>query len=67
MGHNVDLGMFGMCSIRCKSCGSDLELEEVDIDCDIKTHHPMTFELNLTCTKCENENYFKFKIIEVRD
>lgn len=67
MGHNVDLGMFGMCSIRCKNCGKDLELDDVDIDCDLKTHHPMTFELSLTCNKCESENSFIFSIKEERD
>lgn len=69
MGHNVDLGVFGFCSIRCKGCGRDLDLSEVDIDCDVKTHHPMSFELNLQCCEddCQTENEIKFKIIEDKD
>ena len=66
MGHNVDLGMFGMCAIRCKHCGKDLDLSEVDIDCDLKTHHPMSFELNLDCD-CGKESNFTFRILEERD
>jgi hypothetical protein len=66
MGHNVDLSNFGMCAIRCQQCGAELDLSEVDIDCDLKTHNPMVFELNLQCTECEEENHFKFKIVEVR-
>ena len=64
MGHNVDLGNFGMCAIRCKKCGKDLDLSEVDIDCDLKTHNPMTFELSLYCMKCEEESEIKFEIKE---
>lgn len=67
MGHNVDLGFFGMCSIRCKNCGTDLDLSEVDIDCDLTTHNPMCFELDLQCSDCDTDNHFKFKIVEVRD
>ena len=66
MGHNVDLGTFGMCAIRCKKCGKDLELDEVDIDCDLTTHNPMCFELNLQCFECEHENEIKFKIVEMK-
>ena len=66
MGHNVDLGVFGMCSIRCKGCGRDLDLSEVDIDCDINTHNPMGFELNIQCTSedCETKNEIRFSIKE---
>ena len=64
MGHNVDLGVFGMCAIRCKKCGKDLDLSEVDIDCDVQTHNPMTFELFLRCYECAEENEIKFRIIE---
>jgi len=64
MGHNVDLGFFGMSAIRCKKCGKDLDLSEVDIDCDLSTHNPMTFELDLPCYECEEQNNIKFKIVE---
>ena len=64
MGHNVDLGVFGMCAIRCSKCGKDLDLEEVDIDCDLQTHNPMTFELSLQCFECEENNEIKFRIME---
>ena len=67
MGHNVDLGSFGMCAIRCKKCGKDLDLSEVDIDCDLTTHHPMSFELNLQCYECEEDNEIKFSILEVKE
>ena len=67
MGHNVDLGCFGMCAIRCKKCGKDLDLSEVDIDCDLTTHNPMTFELGLQCYECEENNEIKFSIKEVKD
>ena len=64
MGHNVDLTEFGMCSIRCKECGKDLDLTEVDIDCDLNSHNPMCFELSLQCYECEEENEIKFIIKE---
>jgi len=64
MGHNIDLTEFGMCAIRCKTCGKDLDLTEVDIDCDLKTHNPMCFELNLYCYECEADNNIKFSIKE---
>ena len=67
MGHNVSLYSFGMCSIRCEKCGHDLDLDEVDIDCDLGTHNPMTFELSLQCTDCEHENNKKFFIKEIND
>ena len=66
MGHNVDLGCFGMCAIRCKNCGKDLDLYDVDVDCDLKTHNPMCFELSLQCYDCEKGNKFKFRIVEER-
>lgn len=66
MGHNIDLGMFGMNAIRCKSCGKDLDLSEVDIDCDLKTYHPMQFELSLDCFGCGKKNEFQFRIVESR-
>jgi len=64
MGHNVDFGLLGLCAIRCKNCGKDLDISEVDIDCDLTTHNPMSFELSLQCCECEEENEIKFKIIE---
>ena len=67
MGHNIGLGVFGMCSIRCKRCGKDLDLSEVDIDCDVTTHTPMTFELHLPCYECEKQNEIKFRIIQVEE
>jgi len=65
MGQNVNLTQFGMCAIRCKKCGKDLDLSEVDIDCDMNTNESMTFELNLNCYECEEqtENEIKFRII----
>jgi len=67
MGHNVDFRLLGMCAIRCKKCGKELDLSEVDIDCDLGTHHPMSFELSLQCYECEEENEFKFNIIEEKN
>ena len=67
MGHNVDLREFGLCSIRCKKCGRDLDLSEVDVDCDLNSHNPMCFELNLQCFACEENNNIKFKVIEVKE
>ena len=67
MGHNVDLRLFGMCAIRCKNCGKDLDLSEVDIDCDVKTHHPMEFKLNLQCYDCDKESEYIFRIVEQHD
>lgn len=64
MGHNVDLTGFGMCSIRCVRCGKDLDLSEVDIDCDLTSHCSMSFELSLQCYKCQKENIKKFRIIQ---
>jgi hypothetical protein len=62
MGHNVDLGMFGVTSIKCKNCGKDLDLSETDIDCDIITHNPMMFELHTLCYECDYNNKIKFEI-----
>ena len=67
MGNNIDFARLGMNSIRCNKCGKDLDLEEVDIDCDLKTHNPMTFELSLQCFECEENNEIKFRIIEVKE
>ena len=64
MGRNIDFREFGMCNIRCKKCGKDLDLSEVDIDSDLKTHHPMHFELNLQCYECEEENEINFRLVE---
>ena len=64
MGRNIDMSEFGMCSIRCKACGKDLDISEVDIDSDLKTHNPMCFELNLPCFECEEQNEIKFSIKE---
>jgi hypothetical protein len=64
MGHNIDLNEFGMCAIRCKQCGKDLDLSEVDIDCDLSSHNPMSFELSLQCYECEHDNELKFRIIQ---
>ena len=64
MGRNIDLTEFGMCAIRCKKCGKDLDLSEVDIDCDLSTHNPMGFNLSLQCYECEEDNEIKFKIVE---
>ena len=66
MGNNIELGIFGMCSIRCKSCGKDLDLSEVDIDCDVNSHHPMSFELNIQCYECGENNEIEFEIKEVK-
>lgn len=66
MGHNVDLGFLGMCAVRCSSCGRDYDLEEIDIDCDVKTHRSMEFELSLQCQHCENEEEKTFRIVEDR-
>jgi len=67
MEHNVDLGVFGLCSIRCSKCGKDLDLSEVDIDCDVQTHHPMSFKLNLQCAECEEENEINFNVVEAKN
>ena len=66
MGRNIDLSEFGLCSIRCKKGGKDLDLSEVDIDCDLKSRHPMSFDLDLQCYECDEENNLIFKIIEVK-
>ena len=67
MGHNIDLTEFGMCAIRCKKCGKDLDLTEVDVDCDLKSRNPMSFELSLQCFECEEDNDIDFRIIEVKE
>jgi len=64
MGRNIDLREFGLCAIRCRQCGKDLDLSEVDIDCDLKSRHPMSFTLSLTCYECEHENEIEFFIKE---
>ena len=64
MGHNIDLSGFGLCSIRCEKCGKDLDLSEIDIDCDLTTHQPMNFDLSLQCYECEHNNEKTFSIKE---
>jgi hypothetical protein len=64
MGRNIDLSEFGLCAIRCSKCGKDYDLSEVDIDCDLKTRHPMNFTLSLQCGECDNEEQKSFRIIE---
>ncbi len=67
MGRNIDFEEFGLTAIRCKKCGKDLDLSEVDIDCDLSTHNPMSFELSLQCYECEEENKIKFRVIEEKE
>ena len=67
MGHNVDLGAFGLCNLKCQRCKEELDLSEVDIDCDVHTHHPMQFEMELQCSNCQETNKFVFDIIEEED
>lgn len=62
MGQNVDLTEFGLCNLKCKQCKELLDLTEVDIDCDLKTHNPNTFELNIQCFECHKDNEMKFEI-----
>lgn len=66
MGHNVDLGVFGI-TLNCKTCKKPLDISEVDIDCDITTHHPMQFTLSIQCLECEKENEFILDICEEHD
>jgi hypothetical protein len=64
MGHNVDFRGFGIFNIKCKTCGKEFDLSDVDIDCDLATHSPMCFELDLYCDNCNDCKTIKFKIIE---
>ena len=66
MGRNIDLGEFGMCAIRCEKCGKDLDISELDIDCDLKSHNPMCFDLSIDCQECDHENNKRFNIIEAK-
>ena len=66
MGHNIDLTEFGMCAIRC-SCGAELDLTEVDMDCDIKSNNPMKFKLSYQCSDCDKEGEIKFRIVEEKE
>jgi hypothetical protein len=66
MGHNVDLGSFGMV-VKCSRCKEPLDLSEIDIDCDLTTHSPMSFELSTQCLNCQKENEFVFDILERKD
>jgi len=65
MGHNVDLGFFGMQDIACRTCKTVIDISEVDIDCDLHSNTTMRFHLNLMCENCEKENQFSFKIVRV--
>ncbi len=68
MGHNVDLGVFGIV-LRCQRCKKDLDLSEVDIDCDVLSHSPMNFELSIQCLnpKCDFYNYIEINMVEEVD
>ncbi len=66
MGHNIDFKEFGMSAIRCKDCGSNLEVEEVDIDCDLSTEKDMSFILSIYCNHCEETKDVEFKLVEVK-
>ena len=64
MGHNIDMREFGLCNIKCSVCNNDLseELSELDMDCDLKSHNPNCFELNVQCFNCHHNNEIKFEI-----
>ena len=63
MGHNVDLGEFGLCGLKCKRCGVELDISEVDIDCDTKSHRTNQFELSVQCSECQNDNDFRINLV----
>lgn len=69
MGHNVDLRMFGIDDIKCGQCGKPYtdELEEVDIDCDLKDVTVGQFTLNLQCFKCHENTEIDYIITLVKD
>lgn len=67
MGHNIDFRDFGMCDIKCAKCGKELDYNDLDIDCDLKTHHPMHFELYMYCYNCEETCKRLFKITEIKE
>ena len=67
MDTNLDLGEFGICGLKCKNCDEELDISEIDITSEIKTHNPFCFDLELFCEECENENVFKFEIKNITE
>lgn len=62
MGHNIDLSFFGICNLKCKKCKEIIDLSEIDIDCDLNTHNPFYFDLNIQCQECHENTEFNFEI-----
>jgi len=62
MGHNVDFGTLGLCNLKCQRCNEELDISEIDIDCDLTSHNPFCFDLDIQCYECEKDNLFKFEI-----
>ena len=67
MGHNIDLREFGLTGLKC-CCGNDLneEISELDMDCDLSSHNPMCFEIEIQCFNCEKETEFKFELVRLK-
>jgi hypothetical protein len=59
MGRNIDLTDLGLntWNILCPYCKESAKdnLDEVDLDCDIKSHSPNTFIVNTHCYNCDND------------
>lgn len=68
MGHNVDLTYIGLQSVKCNRCGKNIDISEVDIDCDIT---PLAgedgFMLNTQCNHCGHNHEATYMILEKHD
>jgi len=57
MGRNIDIGeLINAWEMNCPICHYRVDriLEEVDMDCDVKNHKPMQFEVSGYCSNCNN-------------
>ena len=68
MRNNIDMRAFGLFNLKCKRCGKELDISELDFDCDIISHRPNQFEITLHCGHCDYEdNDFIFNITSEKD
>lgn len=67
MGHNVDLTEFGITHLKCRYCFHELDLTELDIDCDLRSKVPKKFTITPQCHHCHENPEYTFKLVLERE
>lgn len=65
MGRNVDVNeLLNLWEINCPICAYNISelFEEIDMDCDTKSHHPLSTEVFVRCLNCDNEVKMKINV-----